>query len=135
MKLKIIENLCLVEMYVGPNTREADLEMALKSLKGRGSDQVIITGDLNARQKSWDTCRNARGREVLKSAAKWKYQVTSTDKATYRARGRKGESKIDLLVDTDKVSVTNPRNVGWYDSSDHTQILYKIDGVNIRRDK
>lgn len=92
MKIKVREYLCLVEMYDRSRTKEADLATALLNMKGKGGYRVIITVNLNVRDRSWDTCTNARCRTVLKFAGKWKYQVTTTEEPTYKARGNKGGS-------------------------------------------
>lgn len=42
---------------------------------------------------------------------------------SYKARGRKGRSKPDLLLDTKRAEVEQPMDRTWNDCSDHTPIM------------
>lgn len=118
--------------YIVPQTGGDSAEKALQNLKGKIGERSIVTGDLNERLTKWDRVTNARGRVVVKCATKWNYKVTPPRSASYKARGRDGESTPNLLVGLEAAEVTQPKDRVWNDSSDHTPILYTVKNVSIK---
>lgn len=74
---------------------------------------------------------NTRGRTVVKCVGRWNYKATPPGSASYKARGRAGESTPDLLLDLEVAEVIQPKDRRLDDSSDHIPILYVVKNANI----
>lgn len=122
-------------MYIGTQTSGKSTEEALTTLKGGTEEGTKITGDLNARRFKWYRTTNARGESTVIWAIRWNYKIKPPKTASYKAKGRTGESTPDFLLDLDAAEAYQTRDVRWYDTSDHTPILYTVNGTNINRGK
>lgn len=75
-----------------PDSFSRFLTSALRCLRGR----AVITGDLNARQSSWDTATNRQGSAF--SAWSHKAIMLVSRPPTATCRTNKGESRVDLMA-------------------------------------
>lgn len=83
----------------------------------------------------WDNLTNARGRAVYNHAMRRNYKVTPTSSPSYKAKGRVGESKQELLLDREEAEVDQPNDKRWIGSSHHTPIMYTVREANITKEK
>lgn len=125
----------LVGMYAGPLTSARTLDKSLKEIHLSGEHRTIVTGDINARHKIWDTTTNGRGKTLVNCVKRWNYKVTSPEEPSYIARGRVGSSKPDILLDIEAANVSQPKSPNWCGSSDHTPVLFTVNEANLKTSK
>lgn len=58
--------------------------------------------------KSMRIRKNTRGRALAQWARKYNQQITRTNKPSYKAKGRKGRSYPDLLINGERAIVSQP---------------------------
>lgn len=60
-------------------------------------------------------------------------KMTETATPSYIAKRRRGSSKPDFLIDSERADVSQPRDKIWDESSDNTNIMYRVKDLNLTR--
>lgn len=116
----------MIGMYVIPQTRGLHLERPLDNLKPKGDRRTLVTGDSNAMHKVWDERTNGRGRTLHKWTRRHNRKITETAVPSYIAKDRRGSGKPELMIDSARADVSQPRDDECDESSDHPPIMYTV---------
>lgn len=126
-----VRGVTITGMYISPGATADDEARVLSKIDRLSRGQAIIIGDLNARNRRWDTRTNARGTRLVKWAAKHNWTIRPPSTPTFLTKNN-GVSTPDLAIIRGVwagKATTLPR--GAVRGSDHLPIKINITtGVN-----
>lgn len=132
VRIRLSEDMTIGGVYISPGINPNKMNQILEETHSFCKPEMIVVGDFNARHISWDKSTNNKGRALIRFAKKYNMVINPTTLPSFRARGRSGDSKPDLLLARMKSTVSQSRNKVCDDTSDHTPIIYEIAEINIR---
>lgn len=102
------EDMAVVVTYVSRGMSAKKAMDMLEETYSHRNPATIIFGDRNARDMTWDNITNDKGTALTKFARFKNLVVTPPKLPLFRAKGRKGDRKPDLLIARMKVEVVQP---------------------------
>lgn len=117
VKVRLARNVVLIGIYASPQISGKALTEALESAHIQSGEDVMIIGDLKAKNVIWKRLSNGQGVSKL---------CEEVENPSFFAKGKQGWSKPDLLSHRNEAQVEKEREVSWNDISEHAPLLYVL---------
>lgn len=136
LAIEISLHVRLTGTYISPSMPRQALIQFLSVTIMEGSGRDCILGYMNARDSTWDTMTNRRGRALRWRVAGTQYRVLAPIQPTYHARGRWGSSTPDLaFINMKGGTMEEVRSGVWKGASYHTPTVMEINLEGEQRDR
>lgn len=99
IKVRLERNVIVIGTYASTQTSGAALTEALERAYVQSGENIMVIGDLNARNVISGRVSNGRGKAVVNFAKKWIYKIKSAKIPSFFAKGKKvGASMISCYT-------------------------------------